>query len=77
MLLMSLLTGIRRATVEDDITYTTVDSLLTLAERLLRVFVILLGVSSADVGMMENIRIMQEVIDDLERLLQYLSNDRD
>ena len=77
VLLTSLITGIRRSTVEDNITYTTVDSLLTLAERLLRVFVILLAVSSADVGMMENVRIMQEVIDDLERLLQDLSNDVD
>ena len=38
---------------------------------------ILLAVSSADVGMMENVRIMQEVIDHPERLLQDLSNDGD
>ena len=72
MLLTSLITGIRRATVEGDITYSTIDSLLTLAECLLGVFVILLAVSSAEVAMMENTII---VVNDLERLLQSLSND--
>ena len=75
MLLTSLITGIRRATVEGDIMYSTIDSLLTLAERLLRVFVILLTVSSAEVAMMENVIIMQQVVNNLERLLQSLSND--
>ena len=74
MLQTSLITGIRRATVEDDTTHMTVDLLLTFAEYLLRVFVILLAVLSADVA---NVRIMQDVIDDLERLLQGLSNDGD
>ena len=67
----SLITRIRRTIVEGDM-FSTIDSLLILAQHLLRVFVILL---SADVAMVENVRIMQEVVNTLERLLQSLSND--
>ena len=43
-----------------------INSLLTLAERLLRVFVLLLAVSNADKAMIDNVRIMQGVVNSLE-----------
>ena len=74
-LLSSLVTGIRRVTVEGGITSSAIDSLLTLAERLLRVFVLLLAVQNADESMIDNVRIMQGVVNSLESVLQALSND--
>lgn len=38
---------------------------------------ILLAVSSADVALMENVRIMQDVVNDLERLLESVNYDED
>ena len=64
-LLSTLVTRIRRVTVEGGISTSTIDSLLTLAERLLRVFVLLSAVANADVSMIDNIRIMQGVVNNL------------
>ena len=69
-LLSSLVTGIRRVLVDGGITSSAIDSLLTLAERLLRVFVLLLA---ADVSLIDNVRIMQNVVNNLERVLHALS----
>ena len=73
-LLSSLVTGIRRASLE-GVTAQKVDSLLTLAERLLRMFVMLLAVSSADLVMADNVRHMQETVNNLENVLHVLNSD--
>ena len=71
-LLSTLVTRIRRVTVEGGISTSTIDSLLTLAERLLRVFVLLSAVANTDVSMIDNIRIMQGVVNNLETVLHAL-----
>ena len=54
-LLSSLIMGRRRAMTEGVIAV-RIDSLLTLAERLLRMFVMLLALSSADLVMADNLQ---------------------
>jgi hypothetical protein len=67
--------GVRRAMTE-GVTSMRVDSLLRLAERLLRMFVMLLALSSADLVMADNVWKMQEIVNQLERMLCDLnSND--
>ena len=73
ILLSSLITGMCRAVLE-GVTASKIDSLLALAERLLRIFVMLLALSSADLVMVENVRKMQEVVDNLDRILYDLSS---
>ena len=72
-LLSSLIMGVRRA-VTEGVTAIRVDWLLTLAERLLRMFVMLLALSSADLVMADNVRKMQEIVNQLERMLCDLNN---
>ena len=72
-LLSSLIMGVRRA-VTEGVTAMKIDSLLTLAERLLRMFVMLLALSSADLVMADNVRKMQEIVNQLERMLCDLNN---
>ena len=72
-LLSSLITGIRRAILE-GVTASTIDRLLTLADRLLRIFVMLLAVSSADLVMADNVRNMQEVVYKLEGMLHAVNS---
>lgn len=72
-LLSSLIMGMRRAMVEG----VTAMRLLTLAiaERLLRMFVMLLALSSTDLVIVENVRKMQEVVNQLERMLYNRNSD--
>lgn len=77
--LSSLLSGMRRHTAE-GITSSRIDSLLTLTERLLRIFTILLAVLAVSGGaeaqvMANNVRLMQEVVNSLDGILHVLNDE--